>query len=57
MIRAWLFLMWIGAHEGWITIPDIATEEECHRIAAEIVLPKVSSYGNQKYTCTSYMKR
>jgi hypothetical protein len=52
----WLLIIYVSAHTGWISVPGIASEAECHRLAKEIVDTSLAgSYlGDQPHTCTAY---
>lgn len=51
-MTAWLLVMIIGTYDSGITVPGIATEEECRRVAQQIGLAynisdsMLRQYGN-----------
>lgn len=35
-MTAFLLLIWVGGHSGYLTVPGIASEQACHALAKSI---------------------
>lgn len=55
---AWVLVLWIGGgYGGAASVPNIATEGDCHYAAHQIFnewKAKGVNVGNDLYTCTKY---
>lgn len=54
-MTVWVLIVWAGVHQGHYTVPGIASEIECHRLAKAISESKVGDYVVRSlYACVSY---
>lgn len=56
-VKAWLLIIYMGGHTGYITVNDLSSEQACNDLYISMVKSKVVyAVSEDNHKCLSYTK-